>query len=84
MSDSGKDGFQQCKQMQTIVDGMGSDTRILVASLRDAETIANLAICGLDTYTFNPDVARAMFEEPLTDKAAADFEEAAARGGGEK
>jgi len=80
MSDSGKDGFDECIKMQSIVDGLGSDTRILVASIRDAATLADLAVEGLDTYTFSPAVARELFDEPLTDKAAAEFEEAASRG----
>ena len=81
MTDNGKDGFVECRRMQNIVDGLGSDTRILVASLRDAETLADLAVDGLDTFTFSPAVARMLFEEPLTDVAAAEFEEAASRGG---
>lgn len=80
MNDNGKDGFKECERMQNIVDGLGSDTRILVASLRDANTLADLACAGLDTYTFSPAVARELFNEPLTDKAAAEFENAAARG----
>lgn len=80
MTDNGKDGFYECRKMQQIVDGLGSETRILVASLRDEQTIADLAMDGLDTYTFSPAVARAFFDEPLTDSAAAEFEEAAARG----
>jgi len=83
MTDNGKDGFVECRRMQKIVDGLGSDTRILVASLRDAETLGDLAVDGLDTFTFSPAVARMLFEEPLTDIAAAEFEEAAARGGKE-
>lgn len=80
MTDNGKDGYGECRTMQRIVDGLGSDTRILVASLRDADTIAELAMEGLDTFTFNPNVARQLFDEPLTDNAAKEFEEAAARG----
>jgi len=80
ITDNGKDGYDECRQMQNIVDGLGSGTRILVASLRDADTIAKLAMEGLDTFTFNPDVAREIFDEPLTDNAAEEFEEAAARG----
>jgi hypothetical protein len=37
---------------------------------------------GLDTFTFSPDVTRELFHEPLTDKAAKEFEEAASRGRG--
>ena len=83
MSDNGKNGYDECVDMQNIVDGLGSDTRILVASLRDADTISNLAMEGLDTFTFNPDVARQLFDEPLTDHAAKEFEEAAARMSGQ-
>lgn len=80
MSDAGKNGEEECMKMLDIVDGMNSDTRVLVASLRSVDTIALLAEGGLDTFTFSPDVARMMFDEPLTDQAAKDFEEAAARG----
>lgn len=82
MTDNGKDGLEECQRMQSIVDGLGSDTRILVASIRDADTLADLAAAGLDTYTFSPAVARELFDEPLTDAAAEEFEEAAARGSG--
>lgn len=81
MNDNGKDGFDECVKMQSIVDGLGSETRILVASIRDADTLTDLATEGLDTYTFSPAVARELFDETLTDDAAAEFEEAAARGG---
>lgn len=87
MTDSGKDGMRECRKMQEIVNGLGSGgadgtstTRILVASIRDVKSLEDLAIDGLDTFTFSPDVARALFLEPLTDKAATDFEEAAKRG----
>lgn len=63
--------------MQAIVDGMGSTTRILVASIREVDSMATLAARGLDTYTFSPDTARMLFSEPLTDAAADAFEEAA-------
>ena len=83
MTDNGKNGPKECLQMQTIVNNLGSTTRILVASIRDTQTIANLAVEGnLDTYTFSPDVARQLFGVPLTDVAAREFEEAAERGGG--
>jgi transaldolase len=81
MCDAGKDGMKECMRMQDIVDGVGSDTRILVASIRDVESMCKLAESGMDTYTFSPDVARMLFDEPLTEKAAADFEAAATRMG---
>ena len=78
MSDGGKDGPGECQKMQEIVEGLQSETRILVASIRDAQTIADLAASGMETFTFSPEVARELFVEPLTTEAASVFEEAAA------
>jgi transaldolase len=74
MTDAGKDGTAECLSMNAIVKGMGSSTRILVASIRDAQTLANLAVGGMDTFTFSPAVARELFVETLTAEAAAVFE----------
>mmetsp|Transcript_11068 Transcript_11068/g.16762 ORF Transcript_11068/g.16762 Transcript_11068/m.16762 type:complete len:297 (-) Transcript_11068:1110-2000(-) len=92
MDDNGKDGMGEIKRMQDIVQGMGSSTRIFAASIRDTKSMGDLmcynngsngstSSSGLDTFTFNPDVARELFSEALTDAAALDFEEAAKRGG---
>ena len=80
MTDSGKNGLEECMKMQDVVEGLGSHTRILVASIRDVESLTILAEAGLDTFTFSPEIARAIFDEPLTDAAAEVFEEAASRG----
>lgn len=81
MTDAGKDGISECQQMEGIVRGMHSSTRILVASIRDVESMPQLMReSKMDTFTFSPDVARAFFQEPLTDQAAVDFEAAAQRG----
>lgn len=75
MTDAGLDGQAECCYMNKIVRGMGSSTRILVASLRDAETLAELsAECGMDTYTFAPAIARQLFVDSMTDEAATVFE----------
>jgi transaldolase len=82
MNDAGKDGMEECKRMQDIVNGMGSSTRIIVASIRDVKSMGDLMSHGMDTFTFSPDVARDLFREQLTIAAANDFEAAAKRGGG--
>jgi len=80
MTDAGKDGQVACVAMNEIVgNGLQSDTRILVASLRQAETLAELARSGLDTFTFSPDIAQDLLFDEMTQTAAADFEEAAKR-----
>ncbi|CAK8996479.1 unnamed protein product [Durusdinium trenchii] len=76
MNDNRKDGFDQCYKMHEIVGGIGGKTRVLVASLRDVVNMQVLAQKGLDTFTFSPRVARQLLEEPLTEKAAEEFEEA--------
>ena len=84
MNDNGKNGMEECHRMQQIVDGMNDcQTRVLVASIRDAKSMSDLiAASGMDTFTFSPDVARQLFEEELTIKAAEDFEDAAKRTSG--
>ena len=80
MTDEGKDGEEECMRMVDIVQGLKGETRILAASLRSVDSIARLAEAGLETFTFSPMVARMLFDEPLTTKAAAAFEEAARTG----
>ena len=75
----GKDGMEECKAMQKVANGLGGSTRILVASIRNVKDMQTLAEFGMDTFTFSPEIARAMFDEELTDQAAQDFEEAAKR-----
>ena len=82
MNDNGKTGIEECERMQNIADGMGSNTRILVASIRDVKSMGDLICKGMDTFTFNPDIARELFKEQLTISAAEEFEAAAARTGG--
>ncbi len=86
MSDHGKNGVQECQRMSRIGKGMNSPTRVLVASIRDVNSMSDLMASnggggggGMDTFTFSPDIARKLFVEELTDQAAADFEEAAQR-----
>jgi len=81
MDDAGKDGMAECRAMQATVDGLGSTTRIFVASIRTPDQLASLAAAGLDSFTFSPAIARALFDVPLTVAAAAAFEDAAERGG---
>lgn len=77
MNDAGRDGTGEIAAMQAMVRAAGSSMRILVASLRSAEDLARLAALGLDTFTFSPKVAAALFADPLTTAAAEAFEVAA-------
>lgn len=77
MNDAGRDGFDEILAMRAIVHQSGSAMRILVASLRQADDLARLARHGVDTFTFSPKVAAALFDDALTTAAAEAFEVAA-------
>ncbi len=79
MNDAGRDGFGTVAEMQKTADKLDSDMRILVASVRNVGDIAKLAAVGCDTFTVSAQIAEAMFADPLTAQAAADFEAAAER-----
>ncbi len=49
----------------------------VIASLRNAKQMLEIAEMGHDCFTISPDVARELFNSKLTDRAAIDFEEAA-------
>ena len=69
--------------MVDAIEGLGAYTRVLVASIRDSSQLVDLAFRGCDTFTFSPEIAEALFVEPLTSSAAADFEAAASAMGGD-
>ncbi|MGB3571913.1 MAG: transaldolase family protein [Phormidesmis sp.] len=79
INDAGRDGRADIAQMQQILNGVRSQTRILTASIRDIEDIPTLAAQGVDTFTFSEAIAEAFFDVPATLTATADFEQAANR-----
>lgn len=81
INDLGRNGRDDLVAMQREIAGVGSATRILVASLRSVDDMAFLATQGLDTFTFSPAIAEAFFNVTATNQAAADFEQAARRMG---
>lgn len=74
IADLGRDGPAELVAMQRCLRGSNSDVRLLVASLRQAETLSRLAAEGLDTFTISPDVAADLFGSEATTTAAAQFE----------
>ena len=78
ISDGGRDGHGELIAMQRCLDGLGSSTRLLVASLRRPDDLARLAAAGMGTFTFGPDLAAALFASEATAGAAAQFETDAA------
>mmetsp|Transcript_16310 Transcript_16310/g.21346 ORF Transcript_16310/g.21346 Transcript_16310/m.21346 type:complete len:266 (+) Transcript_16310:206-1003(+) len=83
MTDAGKNGMQECLQMNQIATGMKSSVRILVASIRQVSDMTDLAAQGMETFTFSPDIARELLQDTMTTKAATVFEEEAAQNSAE-
>jgi transaldolase len=74
ISDSGRDGHAELEAMQRCLDGLGSSTRLLVASLRQPDDLARLAAAGMGTFTLSGALAAALFACEATRDAAAQFE----------
>lgn len=77
ITDAGGNGREAIAQMQRALDGVQSPTRILTASIREVEDLAYLATQGLDTFTFAPRIAEALFSSEQTNAATVAFEQAA-------
>ncbi len=80
MGDLGRDALAGIIAMRSILAASGRPTRLLVASIRSAADLADLAAAGLDTFTFGTRVAEGLFADTDTIKAAAAFEATAAKG----
>lgn len=77
INDLGRDGRSDLTKMQEVLDGVGSQTRLLTASIREIEDISVLAAQGVNTFTFSEAIAQAFFDVPATLEATAAFEKAA-------
>jgi transaldolase len=78
IGDLGRDGHAELIAMQRALEGVGSSTRLLVASLRQPQDLARLAAAGLANHTISPAIAEALFGSPDTAAAADTFERDAA------
>ena len=79
IGDRGGDALAEIAQMQAILRASNSATRLLVASIRNADDLARLAAIGLNTFTFGAKVAEDLFAVEDTRTASAQFEANAAR-----
>jgi transaldolase len=77
MSDAGFDGPDEVIAMQQMINHLQSPTRLLVASIRRLADLSTLARSGVDTFTLLPPLLQELLNNPLTIKAADEFEEKA-------
>ena len=80
MLEMGHDAHEILGQMLAIGQAAGSETRILVASIRDTDQLVRLGAAGHDCFTLAPSVAHALLFDANTLAAATDFEAAARPG----
>jgi transaldolase len=74
ISDGGRDGCAEVIAMGRCLRGLGSSTRLLVASLRSVAELTRLAAEGIDTFTLSPQLAQQLWHHSATTAAAAQFE----------
>jgi len=74
MNDAGLDGVAEIAQMQTVIDEAHATARILVASIRTPDQLAELATCGVQDFTIAPKLWQELLSDPLTDAAVGVFE----------
>jgi TalC/MipB family fructose-6-phosphate aldolase len=75
MTDAGRPGVEAVIRMQQAI-GV-TPTRILAASLRSADDVAELAAAGVPDFTLGAALAREVLADPLTTAAVEEFERAA-------
>ena len=66
--------YDVLRQMHAINATAGYRTRILVAALRSAGQMVDLAEQGHDCFTVSPAIAEALLEDPMTLAAVNEFE----------
>ena len=76
IQDAGRDSLAEVRRMAAALDGSG--TRVLAASVRSIEVVADLAAAGVDAATVGAAVARDLFTHEATALAVAEFDAAAA------
>lgn len=73
ISDGGRDGHAELVLMQQCLEGVGSSTRLLVASLRQPSDLSRLAAAGIGTFTLGAAIAAELLDGAATQAAAAQF-----------
>lgn len=73
ISDAGRDGHAELVLMQQCLDGVGSSTRLLVASLRQPSDLSRLAAAGIGTFTLGAAIAEQLLQVAATQAATAQF-----------
>ena len=73
LDDHGADGMELIREIRAIYDAYDFDTEILAASIRTPAHVKEAALSGADCATIPPEVFRALFKHPLTERGLDQF-----------
>jgi transaldolase len=73
IEDFGLDTTGRVEEMRVLIDRMGVDTKLLVASLRDPGQLLEAVGMGADVVTVPPATWDTVYSNPITAAGAADF-----------
>lgn len=77
MDAAGRDGMREALTIQQIVSGLQGGPSLLAGSLRTPEQVAELAAAGVTHFTMAPAVWRSFFDDDVTEKTVANFQQLA-------
>ena len=73
LDDGGQDGMELIREIRTIYDIYGFETKVLAASIRTTLHVRDAALSGSDCATIPPAIFKALYKHPLTDAGLAAF-----------
>lgn len=73
LDDISADGMQLVADIITIYNNYGFETKVVVASVRHPEHVAEAARLGADIATVPPEIVEKLIKHPLTDSGIAKF-----------
>lgn len=73
LDDVAENGMDLVDEILSVYENYGYDTKVLVASIRHPEHVAQAAMMGADIATIKPEILDQLFVHPLTDKGLKQF-----------
>jgi TalC/MipB family fructose-6-phosphate aldolase len=78
LQEVGRDGVAEIVALHEVLTATGSRTKVLLASIRDVDSMVTLARHGVDCFTMGTALADLLFADELTAQAVTTFEKAVA------
>ena len=69
MQDLGRSGFDEVTQMHSILSATNSNTKILLASVRDIDSIVRMSQIGINHFTISTQLAKDILNDEASNAA---------------